>query len=708
MFRRLPAVLAAAALLAVPAAADEGMWTFDNFPIQQVNRAYGTKLDQAWLDRVRGAAVRIPGCSASVVSPEGLLLTNYHCVESCAGNLSTPQTDYFATGYRTRARTDEKQCPGMWAEVLQTIEDVTPRMQRALADKAGAARVQAVGTEGAAIEKERCGTNARMRCQVIGFYGGGQYKLYTFNRYDDVRLVFAPEFKTGFFGGDPDNFNFPRFNLDASFLRVYADGKPVSTPAHLKWNPAPPKAGEPIFVVGNPGTTQRQLTTSQLAFLRDVSLTPEQLQRSELRGKLLRIQQERPEGARLVSDTLIGLENSFKVYYGRQRALADQRFFGSKVREEQDLRAKVAADPALKASVGDPWTEVERAQATYAQLYPAYYFLETNAGSGSKLFGWARTLVRGAQERAKPAGERLPEFAEGNLPLIARGLGAETKTEPQLEELYLSHWLSKTREYLGPDDPATRLLLGRDSPEAKARALVSGSKLADPAVRQRLWEGGLAAVQASDDPLIRLALAMDPAAREIRTAVNQQVTGPVSAARERISRARFAAYGQNVYPDATFSPRVTYGQVTGWTERGRPVPPFTTFRGLFERVTGQPPYDLPQSWFAARPRLNMDTVFNFSGSTDIIGGASGSPTLNARGEVIGAVFDGNIHSLGGAFGYDPELNRSVHVASSAIQEALLKVYEQPHIVQELNRHTVISFEGDTPAPPRNRRPGRRQ
>ena len=367
MLTRLAAALGALALFSAgQALAAEGMWTFDNFPTARVNREFGTRLDQAWLDRVRGSSARIPGCSASVVSPEGLLLTNYHCVESCAGNLSTAQNDYFATGYRTRTRADEKQCPGMWAEVLQSIEDVTPRLRAAGDAKTGSERVQAINAESAAIEKERCGGRTGFRCQVIAFYGGGQHKLYAFRRYEDVRLAFAPEFKTGFFGGDPDNFNFPRFNLDVGFLRLYEAGQPVATPVHLPWNAAPPRAGEPIFVVGNPGATQRQLTTAQLAFLRDVSLTPEQLQRAELRGRLLQIQQSGSAGDRLVSDTLIGLENSFKVYLGRIQALADAAFFGRKAQEETELRARVDADPALKAATGDAWAEVDRAYDAYA------------------------------------------------------------------------------------------------------------------------------------------------------------------------------------------------------------------------------------------------------------------------------------------------------------------------------------------------------
>jgi len=684
----LKSLLAAGAALWVFAAgtawADEGMWPVEAFPSAAVKAKYGVTVDKAFLDRIRGASARIPGCSAGVVSKDGLMQTNYHCVESCAGNLSTPENDYFVKGFLTSARSEEKQCPGMWAEILQSVDDVTARVNAAGAGKTGAALVQALSAETAAIEKEACANQTGFRCQVISFYDGGQYKTYKFRRYDDVRLVFAPEFKTGFFGGDPDNFNFPRFNLDISYIRLYEGGKPASTPVHYKWNPSAPKAGEPIFVPGNPGTTQRQLTMAQLNFLRSTSLLAEHTQRSELRGKFLRLEQESPDAARLVSDTLIGLENSFKVYFGRLKVLLDDAFVGKKAKEEADLRARVAANPQLAQEIGDPWAEVERAYAAYGDLYLPYYFLETNAGGGSTLFGYARSLVRAAAEREKPAAERLPGYDDAALQRLAGSMGAATKIEPELERVYLGHWLSKSREYLTADDPNTKLLLGRDAPEAKARALVAGTRLGDPAVRKALLEGGMAAVQASDDPLIQLALAVDPAARAVRRQVEQTVTGPTAAALSRVARARFAAYGDTLYPDATFSLRVTYGQVTGWSERGKEIPPFTTLGGLYGRATGQAPYDLPQSWFKAENRVNKDTVFNFSGNADIIGGASGSPTLNAKGEVIGAVFDGNIWSLGGAYGYDPTMNRSVHVAASGIQEALLKVYGREALVKELN------------------------
>ena len=685
--RQVPGVaatLAALALAASPALADEGMWTFDNFPTARVNAAYGTAIDQAWLDKVRSAAVRIPGCSASVVSGQGLMMTNFHCVDACVESVSTAQNDYFATGFLTATREEEKRCVGMWAEILQSIDDVTGRIAEAAADKTGAERVQAQTAAIAAIEAEGCRHQAGMRCQVIAFYGGGQHKLYRFRRYEDVRLVFAPEFDTGYFGGDPDNFNFPRYNLDIGFLRLYENGQPVATPQHLTWNPAAPTEGEPIFLPGNPGTTQRQLTQSQLTFIRDIQIPFDQSMRSELRGKYYQFGDASPENRRMISERLTGLENTIKVFDGRFRALANPEFFGRKAEQEADLRARVAADPELAAQTGDAWGEIERAYAAYGRLYPEYSFLETGAGGGSTLFGYARTIVRAAMEKARPQSERLAGFDDAALGRTRNALAGQTSIEAPMERLLLIHWMSKAREKLTVDSDASRLLLGRDSPEAKATALVEGTRLADPAERLRLFDGGLEAVQASDDPMIRLALAIDPAARAIARQVSQQVTGPTGAAQARLARARFAAYGDSQYPDATFSLRLSFGKVTGWNERGRDITPFTTFAGLYDRDTGQAPFDLPDSWARARDAIDMDTVFNFSGSNDVIGGASGSPTLNARGEVIGAVFDGNIHSLGGAFGYDAELNRSVHVAASGIQEALLKVYGRRALVDELN------------------------
>lgn len=677
-------VAALASAAAAPVRADEGMWTFDNFPTARVNKAYGTNIDQAWLDRVRGAAVRLTtGCSASTVSPDGLVLTNHHCVVECVQDLSTAQQDFVKAGFYTRTREEERQCPGMQAEILTGIEDVTERVTRAAAGQTGQGFIRARDAEIAAIEKAGCANDANTRCQVISLYRGGQYKLYRYRKYSDVRLAFAPEFQAAFFGGDPDNFNFPRYALDVGFLRLYENGRPVSTPGHLKWNASAPKAGEPVFVAGNPGTTQRLLTQDQLGTLRDLVYPYQQLQRSELRGRLIRFSEESEENRRIATDPLFGVENSYKATFGQHAALRDAAFMAEKQRQEQDLRRRVAADPRLAQQIGDPWKEIADVQDDYAELWLPFWRLESGAGGGSQLFSYARTIVRAAQERAKPAGERLPEFGETRLALLEKTLTDPKPVDASLEQLYLQFWLDKSREYLTADAEETKLLLGRESPEQLAARLVSGTRLADPAARKQLLDGGLKAVRASRDPMIQYALKIDDAARARRNAWETRVSGPTDRAAERIAKARFAAYGDTVYPDATFSLRLSYGKVDGWTYRGRKVEPFTYIGGLYERATGAPPFDLAPKWAAAEKRVNKRTVFDISSTNDIIGGNSGSPLINARGEVIGAVFDGNIHSLGGAFGYEADTNRSVTVSTAAITEALTDVYRQPQLVAEL-------------------------
>jgi hypothetical protein len=672
---------AALCLVSSPAFADEGMWTFDNFPIAAVNAKYGTAIDQAWLDHVRGAAVRLSsGCSASVVSGQALVLTNNHCVAECAQNLSTKTTDYFTHGYTAKTRSEERKCAGMQAEILASISDVTPQMQAAGNGLAGEALIKARNAASSTIEKQGCADDPKFRCQVVDLYHGGQYKLYKYRKYSDVRLIFSPGVQAAFFGGDPDNFNFPRYDLDSAFVRLYEDGKPVATPDHLKWNASAPSAGEPVFVAGNPGGTDRQLTTAQLATQRDLQIPMTLVQFSELRGRLTRFSEESAENKRIAQDLLFGLENSYKVYFGRLFALNGGDLMRQKAADQAALAAKVPT-LGLGADFGDPWATIASAQDDYRALYLPYRLVE-GGPIGSDLFGYAKALVRAAAERDKPSAERLPGYADSQLPLLEKQVLDAKPVEPRLEQQTLEFWLAKVREYLTADSDYTKLLLGRDSPEGLSAALAK-SKLGDPAVRKALWDGGAAAIKASNDPMIRFMLKVDPEGRKLRSQWDNRVTGPISAASEKIAKARFAAYGDKVYPDATFTLRLSYGKIEGWTYNGTTVPPFTYFKGLYERATGQPPFDLDPRWIAAKGRLNPDTVFDISSSNDIIGGNSGSPLINAKGEVIGAIFDGNIHSLGGNYGYDPALNRAVSVSTAAVSEALRKVYGADALADEL-------------------------
>ncbi|MBP8072983.1 MAG: S46 family peptidase, partial [Brevundimonas sp.] len=472
---------------------------------------------------------------------------------------------------------------------------------------------------------------------------------------------------------DPDNFNFPRYALDAGFLRAYEDGRPVESPSFLRWNPNAPAEGDVTFVAGNPGSTSRLLTMSQLERLRDQQLPVTLIQASELRGRLLEYSLTGDEAKRLSFDPIFGLENSFKVYYGQQGALTDPAFMAAKRAAEEELRARVAADPNLVQQIGDPWTDLEGVQTVARDLYLPFRQLEQSAGGGSTLYQMARGIVRASKNTAMTEAQRAR---------LVAAVGAETPIAMEMEEIRLRYWLSKTREYLTVDHPEVKAMLGRESPEALAERLISGTQMEDAAFRARAATMTTEELAAAD-PLLAFIIANDAAAQAIGARWAAEVNAPTARAAEKVAQARFAAYGTNLYPDATFSLRLSYGQVAGWTHRGVTVPPFTYMSGLYERATGAEPFNAAQAFIDNQSRVNMDTVYDFTSTNDIIGGNSGSPVINAAGEVIGAAFDGNIHSLGGSFGYDGTLNRTVTVSTAAITEALRNIYPSPHLLEEL-------------------------
>jgi hypothetical protein len=676
----------ALALASGGAQADEGMWTFDAFPAAKMQAKYGFAPDQAWLNRVQQSAVRLTsGCSASFVSGQGLIMTNWHCVSDCVANLSSADKDYGKNGFLAATLTDEKACPGMEAEVLVSITDVTTKV-KAATDGVPLANVAQVRAQAISrLEDEACaGTDKeKFRCDIISLFRGGQYKVYKYRTYKEVRLAFSPENAMGFFGGDPDNFNFPRFNLDGAFLRAYENGAPVATPVHLPWTTQTPRENDVVFVAGNPGSTQRLRTTSQLKFERDYVLNTRQLVRAELRGRLVEYRTKGEEQKRSAEEMLFGIENSYKAQYGQQRALMDPAFFAIKEREEAELKRRVRANPRLLRDIGDPWKEIDDALAIQRNLFLENEFLEARAGSISSLYGTARLLVRMANERAKPVAERLPGFNDSALTNLERQILTEVPVYKDQEVIGLELWLSKAREFLTADNPSIKRLLGNESPEGLAARAIAGTKLDKKAERQALITGGKAAIDASTDPLIVLARRGEADARAINVRMNQEVNGQISRAAERIARARFAVYGDSVYPDATFTLRLSYGIVKGWTYNGVTVPPTTTIGGYYERGTGEFPFVVAPSWAAARTSLNLATPFNISTTNDIIGGNSGSPLIDRQGRIVGAAFDGNIHSLGGAYAYDERVNRTVSVTTAAMTEALTKVYKADRLVQEL-------------------------
>ncbi len=675
------AALTAALLAGAPASADEGMWTFDNFPANAVKAKYGVDIDKAWLDKARAATARLSvGCSAAVVSGKGLMLTNDHCVVDCSHDLSDAAHDLVEDGFTGG---EERRCPDMEADVLSSISDVTAQVDSAVDGRQGEAFVAARDAVFARIEEAACaGKNTVRTCEVVALYQGGLYQLYVYEKFDDVRLVFAPESKTAFFGGDPDNFNFPRYDLDCAFLRLYRDGKPAVTPAHLKWSLAPPVADQPVFTVGDPGSTDRQMTADELHSLKSFILPDELDWFGELRGRLIEFGEEGPGQARAADPDLQDVENDFKELRGEFDALADRSLLAAKQASDTALKARIAADPALARQTGDAYGEIAALQAPLAALWPAFALLESDPAPDSQLYAWARDLVRAAEERGKPNPDRLPGFTDSHLPEIEQGLLDAKPIDPALERLDLEFWLLKVREALGVDASQTQAFLGASSPEDLAAAL-SRSSLSDQAARKALWVGGPDAVKASHDPLIRYILATDPTARAVRAEYLAKVSAPDEAAHRRLALARFKLLGTSAYPDATFTPRISYGAVRGWTSRDQTIGPFTTFAGLWTRATGKPPFDLAPRWLAAKGKLADGTIFNFTTDNDIVGGNSGSPLLDARAEVIGVAFDGNIQSLGGTYAFDEAVNRSVILSSAAITEALEVVYDDKTLVAEL-------------------------
>lgn len=671
--------------MAVTAAAlaEEGMWTYNNFPGQKLKAQYGFAPTDQWLESVRLSSVRLAlGCSASFVSPNGLIMTNHHCSTQCIEALSTAQKNYIETGYMARIEGEELRCPNSEANQLTGITDVTATVNKATAGLKDQAANEARKAAIAKLEKD-CATSEQVRCDVVTLYGGGRYELYRYKRYQDVRLVFAPEVGIAFFGGDPDNFMFPRYNLDVTFLRAYEDGKPAATPHHFKWSASGPKEGELTFVSGHPGGTDRQLTISQIELDRDFA-RPYILQvLSELRGNLVQFQQRGPEQKRISEAYLLQVENSLKAFKGEHRALLSKPFFEQLRAKESEFRKRVMADPKLAKEMGSVWRDMEKVVDKERSLFLRNMHLNSANGYRSALYMNARHLLRLPEELAKPNEKRLEEYTDSRLPQLKQAIMSKAPIYKELEIEKMTFSFTKMVEALGPDDPDVRMILGRRSPREVATALVNGTKLDNAETRKRLLEGGKAAIDSMNDPMVMFASKLDALSRNVRKQFEDEVESPQKSIAEKLAKARFAAYGTSIYPDATFTLRLSYGTVKGWMENGRQVPPFTNLNGAFERHTGSDPFDLPKSWLNAKNKLNPQTHFNFVTTNDIIGGNSGSPVVNQSREIIGLIFDGNIHSLGGNFGFDATVNRAVAVDSSGLLEALDKVYGAQRVLQEI-------------------------
>lgn len=678
----LVAFVIAAGLM--PALADEGMWTFNNFPADKVAQAYGFRPDQAWLDHVRLSSVRLAGgCSAAFVSATGLVQTNHHCARDCIAQLSTATKNLIDDGFYAREAKDELKCPDVEVNQLVAITDVTDRIRKATGGKDGAAFAEALKAEKATIAAECSGNDANLRCDIVELYHGGVYDLYKYRRYQDVRLVFAPEESIAFFGGDPDNFEFPRFNLDVSYLRVYLDDKPLDTRAnYLRYAKADAHPGDLTFTSGHPGSTHRLDTVAQLEYRRDWRLPRSIFSQSELRGHLVEFSTKGAEQARIARGKLFGVENSLKANKGQFEALVDPAIIKGRATAEQALRAKVDADPAMRAQYGAAWDNI---RATLERYRSQQDRLGASGSFEGKLFGHALTLVRRATEATKPDAARLSEYTEANFPAKRQSLLSTAPIYPELEKLVLTFSLTKMRERLGPDDAFVKKVLGRKSPAQLAAELIDGTGLASVELRTRLLNADQAAIAASTDPMIAFARAIDPDLRALRKESEDDYDAPLTKYTGQIADAMFKVYGTSTYPDATFTLRISYGSVAGYRVNGKQIDPATTIGGVFERATGADPFKLPPSWIAAQSSLNPRQPFNSVTTNDIVGGNSGSPVVNKDREVVGLVFDGNIQSLGGDFGFDPAVNRMVMVNVGAMREVLSKVYHADRIADELTK-----------------------
>lgn len=665
--------------------ADEGMWTLDSFPSAEVEKRYGVAIDSDWLQRLQSSIARLDGgCTGSFVSPEGLVLTNNHCVWSCIRNLSSATENLSDLGFLAANRQQERICPGMRISVLVSTEEVTDTIEEATRGKADSAANEARKAALTRLEKT-CEAEAgdQLACESVNLYRGGQYFLYKYRRYDDVRLAFAPELAIAAFGGDPDNFNFPRWCLDMAMLRVYENGQPAKIATYLPWRSDSVAAGEPVFVAGHPGTTQRLLTVGQLKHLRASTLPQRLLLYSELRGRMLAWSRTGDEPARIVQQRILNIENAIKVWRNQLKALSDTSQMNRKQAEETALRNQVAQNPELQQRYGSAWDDVDAALQEYRQFEDRYRFIEGGYGFRGSLFNYARTLVRGTQAMGKPNTERLREYRDTALPGLKQQLFADVPVYPDYEQLQLAFSLDKLREWLGPDDPTVQAVLGDQSPESLATALVNGTGLANSELRRQLWEGGTKAVASSDDPLLALVKRIDEQALALRTRYEDTVEARLDAAAEKIARARFDLGGSDVYPDATFTLRASYGSVSGWEEHGTAVEPFSRVDRLYQRATGQDPFKLPARWIEQRDALSPEQPFNLVATTDIIGGNSGSPMIDAKGRIVGLVFDGNIHSIAGSYWFDIATNRTVAVHAGLMLESMRKLYGAQSLLDEL-------------------------
>jgi len=683
LVRQASAALLAAALLCPAIPADEGMWTFDNPPLKLLKDKYNFTPTQQWLDHLRLSSVRLnDGGSGSFVSPHGLLLTNHHVALGQLQKNSSAEHDYVRDGFYAATPQEEMKSPDLEVNVLVATENVTDRVNAAVKTAKNTeeefARRKAVIAD---IEREST-EKTGLRSDVVTLYAGGEYWLYRYKKYTDVRLVFAVEQQTAFYGGDPDNFTYPRYDLDMALFRVYENGRPIDSKDYLKWNPKGASDGELVFVSGNPGGTERLVTYAYLVSLRDDTLSYI-IESLKNRIAVLKEYSARgPEQSRQATTLIFGLENSRKAFEGRRDGLQDKNLMEKKRKDDEEFRGKVNANPEWKKDYASAWTMEEEALQKERPRIKQQFFRSTD----SQLSALAIQIVTYIAEIKKPDGERLPGFHDSQLDSLKQRLFSPAPIYPGMEIARMTGALELDLKELGPDDAFLNAVLAGRTPKDAANQLITGTKVADPAFRKSLIEGGQAAVDASTDPMIIMARRVDPIRREQIKWFEDNVQSVSQRAGELLGKARFAVYGKDTYPDATFTLRLSYGQVLGYPMNGTDAPYKTTFYGLYDRAASfdyKVPFDLPKRYVDGKDKLDLTTPFNFVTTNDIIGGNSGSPVVDRNGDIVGLIFDGNIESLVGDFVYDSYQNRAVAVHTGGMTEALKKLYGAQKLVDEL-------------------------
>ena len=673
-------------LAAAPAAfADEGMWTYDNPPLKQWKERYNFEPTKEWLDKVRLSSVKINGSSGGFVSPNGLIVTNHHVASSIIAKLSTKERDLMKTGFTAHSQAEELKAQDAEATVLVSFENMTDRVQGAV--KAGATDAQAAAQRSAVIagiEKDSTAQTG-LKCEVVSLYSGGEYWLYCFKRYTDIRLVVAPEEQAAFFGGDYDNFTFPRHDLDFTFLRAYENGKPAATPNYFKWSETGPKENEFVVATGFPGSTARLMTVAQLAYARDYG-NPLLKQVWETRRRALEEYSKLgAEQFRQANPGMRSFANSLKRLKGQQDGLLNPRMFAKKEAEEKDLRDKLAQKPELEKQYAPAWANIEKA---YGELPAMSKRLSFSSLSASRLATISSQIVNYKIETAKPNNERYPEYRDSRLDAFKASVLSPAPIYLDMEEAALTSWLEETVKVLGPNDPFVRAALGDAEPAEVAKRAVRETKLIDPASRKALLDGPATAIASSTDPMITLARRVEPVVRELRRWNEEHIADVEAANGTKIAQARFAVYGRSMPPDANSNLRISYGAVKGYEEDTTLVPFKTTFYGLFDRAASfdeAAPYNLAPNLKARRDKIDLSTPLNFAYSADTIGGNSGSPVINRNAELVGLNFDSNLQKLSNRYWYieEDEGSRAVAVHTAGILEALRKVYDAPELAAEL-------------------------